>query len=206
MELRQAYERHVLSRVLERAMRDTIDLRRELLAGLGGRVLEVGVGTGVNLPLYPASVGELVAVDPAAGLLEHARRAAPRAPCRVELVEASASRPLPFEAASFDAVVITFVLCSVSRVDAMLGEARRLLKPGAPLVLAEHVRAPGAMLAGAQRAIKPLWSTLLGGCDPGFDALGALDRAGFDGRSLAPVRLPFPFPVTTGLTGAVRLR
>ncbi len=204
--LSELYDRLFLARLLDRVMRDTEALRRDLLGGLSGRVLEIGVGTGVNLPLYPATVSEIVAVDPATGLFPRAREAARRAPGRVSLVPASASRPLPFDDASFDAVVITFVLCSARHTDALLAEARRLLRPGAPLALAEHVLAPDPRTARVQRAIKPAWTTLLGGCNPAFDAAAALDRAGFDPRPLAPVVLPFPYPVKAGLSGSVFLR
>lgn len=201
------YEREILSRILDRAMRDTADLRRELLAGARGRVLEIGVGTGVNLPFYPSGVDEIVAVDPAAGLLERARQLAHTAPGDVTFIEASASRPLPLADASFDAAVITFVLCSASRHAApLLDEVRRLLRPGAPLLLAEHVLAPDPRTARVQRAIGPVWSTLLGGCNAAFDASAALHRAGFDPTHLRPVRLPFPYPVNPGLYGAVQLR
>ena len=203
MTLRTAYEREVLGRILDSAMKETDALRRELLASVGGRVAEIGFGTGANLPAYGDAVEEILAIEPSHGLLERAAPAIARSGLRVTPIEASASRPLPIEPASCDAVVITFVLCSVKHVDALLEQATRLLRPGAPLVVVEHVVARGSFVRASQKAIRPLWSALLGGCDPAFDARTAYERAGFDTAPLRDLELPFPFPVKTGLAGRI---
>jgi ubiquinone/menaquinone biosynthesis C-methylase UbiE len=204
--IRELYERHVLGSILDFAMKDTGALRRELLAPLGGRVVEIGFGTGTNLPYFGSAVDELVAVEPSHGLLERAAPAIRASGLRVSTVEASATRPLPIDAGSADAVVITFVLCSVSRVPELLAEAKRLLKPGAPMVTLEHVVSPRTAARTAQRAIRPVWRKVLGGCDPTFDARAALDAAGFDVSGLREVVLPLPQPVKSGLAGTVRAR
>ncbi|MBX7190457.1 MAG: methyltransferase domain-containing protein [Sandaracinaceae bacterium] len=206
--LERAFQKHVLSHLLDDGMRGVEPLRGELLAGVGGRVLELGFGTGSNLPYYrgrTAGMSELVAIEPAEGLAELAKERLDRwtdrtgVPSRLEVL--SGSRPLPFDDASFDRVVITFVLCSVRRADVMLAEARRVLAPGGRLVIAEHVGArPGAMRT-AQRVVRPAWKALLGGCDPLTDARGAIAAAGFDTGALGDRRLELPWIVSSGLVG-----
>jgi ubiquinone/menaquinone biosynthesis C-methylase UbiE len=201
-------------------MRGVEPLRSELLRGVRGRVLELGFGTGSNLPHYPATatrpeagtglITELVGVEPAEGLAQLAKErmsawsAETGIATRVEV--ASGSRPLPFDPASFDTVVITFVLCSVRDPRAMLDEARRLLAPGGSLVVAEHVGAPRGLRRTAQRAIRPAWRALLGGCDPLGDARGALEQAGFDTSELEDRPIDLPWIVATGLVGRARPR
>ena len=133
------YEREVMTRLLDHAMRGVDDVRAEIVGPLTGRVLEIGFGTGATLAFYGAGVTELVAVEPASELAALARRRLADSGRAHQLIEASATRPLPLDPESFDAVVVAFVLCSVERTAELLAEARRLLRPGAPLVLAEHV-------------------------------------------------------------------
>lgn len=200
------YEKHVLSTILDRAMRGVEPIRAELLASASGRVVEIGFGTGTNLPHYPAAVTELVAVEPSAGLARVAEERLRAWGRPFELVEASASRPLPLEAGSVDAAVLTFVLCSVRRVPELLAELRRLLRPGAPVFVAEHVLAHAGLHAASQRALRPLWKACLGGCDPARDSRAALEAAGFDTSELHARPLALPWPVRPGLVGVARRR
>lgn len=210
--LARSFQKHVLSQLLDRGMRGVEPLRSELLASVSGRVLELGFGTGSNLPYYLGDTGitELVGVEPAEGLAEIARErlaawsARTGLPTRLEV--SSGARTLPLDAASFDTVVITFVLCSVRSPAAMLDEARRLLAPGGRVVLAEHVGAPRGVRRAAQRIARPAWKALLGGCDPLTDARSAIERAGFDTRGLADRSLELPWLVGTGLVGDARPR
>lgn len=198
------YDRVVLAQILDRGMRGVDPLRGELLAGAAGRTIEIGFGTGSNLPHYPAAVSTLVAVEPSEGLasVAAARLAAWDRPH--EVVVQSGSRQLPFDAGSFDTVVITFVLCSARRVPALLAEARRLLRPGGQLLLAEHIVAAGAGHRACQTALRPLWKACLGGCDPTSDPRPALRAAGFDPSALTSTRLALPWLVSPGLHGAAR--
>lgn len=200
------YDREVLARILDRGMRGVDPLRGPLLAGAHGRVLEVGFGTGANLPFYGDAVTSLVAVEPSAGLAAHARARLARWGRPFEVLEMSASRPLPLADASFDAAVITFVLCSARHVVALLAETRRLMKPGAPLLLAEHIVAEGALLRAVQHTLRPAWKACLGGCDPTGDPRPALVETGFEISALARVRLDMPVVVRPGLVGIARAR
>lgn len=203
--LGRTYDREVLGRLLDAGMRGVLPVRAKLLAGARGRVVELGFGSGSNLPFYPDAVTELVAVEPSEGLAELAR-ARLRGTARAhEVVVGSASRELPLDARSFDAAVITFVLCSVKRVPEMLAEARRLLKPGAPLFVAEHVLAKTRPLATTQQLIRPVWKAALGGCDPARDSRAMLEAAGFDTSELCDETLALPYPVSRGIVGITRV-
>lgn len=138
------------------------DLRPKLLAGLGGEVLELGVGTGKSLPHYPRSPGlRLTAVDTAEGMLRVARRKTMRLPFPVDLRWADA-QALPFDDASFDAVVASFVFCSVADPSRGLREVRRVLKPGGELRLLEHQRPSLAWLAPLFDLVNPLVVRVMG--------------------------------------------
>ena len=202
--LRRWYDHEVLARVLDHGMRGVDPLRAPLLGAAAGRVLEVGFGTGANLPHYPAAVTSLVAVEPSAGLADRARARLAEWGRPHEVVVQSASRPLPLADASFDAAVITFVLCSARRVPELLAETRRLLKPGAPLLLAEHIAADAAPQRTVQRALRPAWKLCLGGCDPTSDPRPDLRAAGFDLSQLHTLALGLPYVVRPGLVGIAR--
>ncbi len=198
------YERRVLSWILDNTMRGVEPLRGDLLASAAGRTLEIGFGTGANLPYYPPAVTSLVAVEPSAGLAAVARERLRAWGRPAEVIEQSGSRPLPLADASFDAVVLTFVLCSVKRVPELLAEVRRLARPGAPIFLAEHVVARAGTLRRVQHAVRPLWGLCLGGCDPARDTRALLAAAGFDTAGLRDVALGLPWVVRPGLVGIAR--
>jgi SAM-dependent methyltransferase len=153
--------------------------RRELLAGLAGRVVEVGAGTGLNFAHYPPAVEEVVAVEPEPTMRAAAREAAGSAPVPVTVVPGRAEA-LPGDDGSFDAAVTALVLCSVADQPRALDEIRRVLRPGGELRFYEHVRAENAAGRLVQQAADPLWSRLLGGCHPDRDTLAALRGAGLE--------------------------
>ena len=139
------------------------ELRREMLAGLSGRVLEVGAGTGLNFPHYPGSVSEVVAVEPEPYLRARAETAAGCAPVPVQVVNGTAAE-LPAGDAGFDAVVVSGLLCSVRDVPAALAEFARVLRPGGQLRFYEHVRSRDGLFARYQQAADLVWPHLMGGC------------------------------------------
>ena len=139
------------------------ELRRELLAGLSGRAIEVGAGTGLNFPHYPVSVRELVAVEPEPYLRGRAVEAAAAACVPIRVVDGTAA-DLPAADGTFDAVVISGLLCSVSDARAALAEFARVLRPGGQLRFYEHVRSRDALFARFQQAADLVWPHLMGGC------------------------------------------
>jgi len=144
-----------------------------LVRGAQGRTLEVGCGTGRNLPLYAADV-TLVAVDPSPEALAAARKRAPAA----MLVRASAEA-LPFRDASFDCVISSLVFCSVPDPAKGLAEVRRTLKREGALRMVEHVRSTGSFGAWLQDFIQPAWTAVAGGCHPNRDTERNVIQAGF---------------------------
>jgi ubiquinone/menaquinone biosynthesis C-methylase UbiE len=154
--------------------------RDEMLAGLSGRVLEVGAGNGMNFARYPATVDEVVALEPEPYLREKAEAAARSAPARVT-VRDGVAHPLPFEDDSFDVAVASLVLCSVPDPDHAIAELRRVLRPGGELRFLEHVRSSRPRKARVQKVLDGagVWPWLIGGCHTGRDTLAALEHAGF---------------------------
>jgi ubiquinone/menaquinone biosynthesis C-methylase UbiE len=156
------------------------EIRRELLAGLTGRVVEIGAGTGPNFRLYPEAVAEVVAVEPETYLRAKAEEAAARSGRPVRVVDAVADR-LPFENDAFDAAVAAQVLCSVPSQSGALAEIRRVVRPGGELRFYEHVRAENPAFRGFQRAADALfWTRSLGGCRTTRDSVAAIRAAGFE--------------------------
>lgn len=164
------------------------ELKRKLLANARGRVLEIGVGTGLSFPHYPRDV-ELVGVEPSEPMLRRARRRAGELGRDVELVDAAAES-LPFENESFDTVVTLAVLCSVDDQTRALAEIRRVLKPDGRFVFLEHVRSPDPKLARRQDRLDRPWGWVAGGCHPNRRTLEAIESAGFDVIELERRDLP----------------
>ncbi|MEU3251106.1 class I SAM-dependent methyltransferase [Streptomyces sp. NPDC006997] len=155
-------------------------VRDRLLAGLSGRVLEIGAGNGLNFAHYPAAVSEVVAIEPERLLRHLAVEAALRAGVPVDVVP-GAAEALPVKSEAFDAVVLSLVLCSVRDVPRALGEARRVLRPGGQVRFFEHGRGGGRMMDLAQRALdRTVWPPLNGGCHLHRDPVAALRDAGFE--------------------------
>ena len=147
--------------------------RRWLTAGARGLTLDLGCGTGRNLPLFGSGV-RAIGVDPSADVLRRARRRAPHVP----LVQGSAEH-LPFRAGTFDTIVSGLVFCSVPDPGRGLGEVRRVLDAGGALRMLEHVRSTRPWKARWQDRIQPLWTHLTGGCHPNRDTERAVEAAGF---------------------------
>ncbi|MEV8533624.1 class I SAM-dependent methyltransferase [Streptomyces sp. NPDC051211] len=169
-------------------------LRTLMFGELTGDILEVGAGSGANLP-YFAKADSLVAVEPASEMRRQLHRRAAEVPLDVEVVDAWAENlPLPDDA--FDTVVCTLVLCTVTDLPAALSEIRRVLKPGGQLVFFEHVRSPGAV-GLMQDVLAPLWKRAAGGCHANRRLLTALRDAGYRVRIHEIVR-PWPrYPTNT---------
>jgi ubiquinone/menaquinone biosynthesis C-methylase UbiE len=159
------YEQRILPLLTHWAMgqQQLVAYRQQVVGGARGRVLEIGIGSGRNLPFYGEDVEEVIGVDPSPELLAMARRALAASPLRAELYEGSAEQ-LPFNDRSFDAAVVTWSLCSIPDPAAALWEARRVLRPGGRLLFAEHGRAPDPGVQRWQDRLTPAWRRWAGGC------------------------------------------
>lgn len=157
-----------------RGMRDR---RRELLAAAQGRVLEIGAGTGLNLPHYPAEVSELVVTEPVAGMRERLERRAADLAIDAQVVAADAE-DLPFADGSFDTVVSTLVLCTVAEPLRAIAEIQRVLAPGGRLLFIEHVLSETTGLRRWQRRLAEPWAAFAEGCRCDRDTLTHLREAG----------------------------
>jgi SAM-dependent methyltransferase len=168
------------------------EMRRELLAEASGRTLELGAGTGHNLPYYTDRVSDLVLSEPdphmARRLREQLQREPP-APARVEVIEAPAE-DLPYDDGSFDTVVATLVFCTVEDPRRALAEARRILVEGGALLFLEHVRSENRRLAWWQDRLERPWGFLAGGCHPNRPTEQSLADAGLWIERLDRDRLP----------------
>ena len=165
------------------------DLRRQLLGDLSGDVLEVGAGTGLNVEVYPETVTSLTFTEPSAPMAARLRQRVEQARPSATVVDASAEQ-LPFDDASFDAVVCTLVLCSVTSPTAAAREMRRVLRPDGRLVVIEHVAAPDGWAATAQRALTPVQKVAGRNCHLTRNTRATLDAAGFDTSTVVDFHLP----------------
>lgn len=174
--------------------------RQELLRGLRGRVLELGVGTGLSFRHYPPEVEALVAVEPEPTMRGGAAKAAAQVPLRVELLDGTADA-LPVPDASVDAAVVSQVLCSVPDQARALAELRRALRPGGELRFYEHVLSPTSTGRAVQRALDAsVWPRLMGGCHLTRDTAEAIRAAGFAVRELHALRIG-PSPAAPHVRG-----
>lgn len=157
--------------------------RRAALVGPAvGRIIEIGVGTGLTLPYYRRAA-EVVGVDPNPAMLDRARTRAAEAAVPVAL-EVGRAEALPFEAGRFDTAVTSLTLCTVEDPLASARELCRVLKPGGELRFLEHVRAPNRLVARLQDLITPVWRRVFGNCHPNRDTLCVLRAAGFEVEQL----------------------
>lgn len=174
------------------------EMRRELLAGAGGRVLELGAGTGVNLGLYPDAIEDLVMIEPDPFMAKQLRAKLAEPARSATVIEASAER-LPFEDASFDTAVAMLVLCTIPDPAAALAEAARVLKPGGQLLFVEHVRAEDAGLARWQDRLEKPWRFLGDGCHCNRDTVATIAASPFEVNEIERGRLPKAPPIVRPL-------
>jgi ubiquinone/menaquinone biosynthesis C-methylase UbiE len=163
----------------ESEQRGTAEHRVRALAGLVGHVIEVGAGNGMNFAHYPDTVDEVLAVEPEDRLRALAEQAAGRAPVPVRVV-AGHAEALPAGDGTYDAAVVSLVLCSVPDVAGALAEIRRVIGPGGELRFFEHVRSDQPWFGLLQDVVTPLWSRAGGGCHLNRDTAAAIRAAGFD--------------------------
>jgi SAM-dependent methyltransferase len=187
---------------------EQVERRRELLAGLTGRVLDLGAGDGANFEHFPPTVTQVIAVEPEPYLREKAEENARGAAVPIEVRDGLADG-LPLEDASVDAAVTALVLCSVPDQAAALAELRRVIRPGGELRFFEHVVARERGVRTIQRALDAtgLWPLIAGGCHTTRDTGAAIAAAGFDVERCERLSIrpcPLAAPVSPHILGTAR--
>lgn len=201
------YGEHILPRVLDLGMRGErfAERRREALAGLHGRVVELGFGSGLNLPHYPPAVREILAIEPSSTARRLTRGRIARSPIPVRLAGVD-GRSLPLDDHCVDCVASTWTLCTIPDLPAALAEVRRVLRPGGTLHFLEHGLSPSPGVARWQRRLEPFQRRIAGGCHlaRAFDV--ELEAAGFELLRLEREDMPGPRVLTHLYRGIARPR
>jgi ubiquinone/menaquinone biosynthesis C-methylase UbiE len=175
---------------------ETTRLRAAWVPHARGEVLEIGIGSGLNLPFYSSNVHRVYGVDPSVELQRMARKRAMAGPIEVEFLSQSAEEQLPFANASIDTVVITWALCSIPNAPKALQQVKRVLKASGRLIFLEHGRAPDPGIAVWQDRITPLWKHIGGGCHLNRKIDDLIMAAGFRITELKTCYLTGPRPMT----------
>lgn len=186
------YSRFILPRAVNFAcgLKPAMRQRQKVVPLARGRVLEVGIGTGLNLSFYDAAkVSKVWGLDPAPEMTRMAKRAAGARPFEVEFIEAP-SDAIPLDENSVDTVVVTYTLCTIPDTTAALRQISRVLRPGGELVFCEHGAAPDASVRRWQDRLNPLWKRLGGGCNLNRPIPALIETAGFRITSLDTMYLP----------------
>ena len=192
------YAKYVLPRIIDVAMRneETTRLRAAWIPLARGEVLEVGIGSGLNLPFYSSDVQRVYGADPSIELQRMARGRVVAAPVEVEFLSQSAEERLPLADASIDTVVTTWTLCSIPNAPKALQEMKRVLKASGRLIFLEHGRAADSGVADWQERITPLWKNITGGCHLNRKIDDLITTAGFRITELKTFHVQGPRPMT----------
>lgn len=201
------YQDHIVPLLINLAMRNKnlAAYRSRVVPAAEGLVLEIGIGSGLNLPFYSSNVEHLIGLDPSPTLLAMARHAAREGPNRIEFVNASAE-VIPLENASVDTVVTTWVLCSIPQAWRALHEMHRVLRPGGRLLFVEHGRAPDPNIMWWQDRLTPVWKRIGGGCHLNRPIRSLIEDAGFQFDRFETGYMRGPKPITFMYEGSARAR
>lgn len=200
------YRKLIFPKLIDLAMkdRDAAAIRSMLVPRATGSVLEIGVGSGLNLPFYSSAVTHLRGVDPSAELLSMARRNTDRVSFPLELACESAEE-LRVDAGSIDTVVTTWSLCSIPDPLKALREMKRVLKPDGRLLFVEHGHSPDPKVQAWQRRINPIWKRISGGCNVNRKMDELIVSGGFRIVELQTMYRPGPRPMTYTYQGSASL-
>jgi ubiquinone/menaquinone biosynthesis C-methylase UbiE len=188
------YGKYVVPRMIDLCMRnrDTARIRTELIPRARGVVLEVGIGSGLNLPFYSTDASRIYGVDPSPEILKLARKRVEASAVPVELFPQSAEEQLPLADESVDTVVVTWSLCSIPDPLEALRQVRRVLRPSGQLLFVEHGLAPDDGVSAWQNRINPIWRRIAGGCNVNRPIDELIRSAGFEISDLKTAYTPGP--------------
>jgi len=200
------YNDRILPYLIDRAMRqETLDpYRRRVVSAAVGRVLEIGIGSGLNLPRYARDASLVIGLDPAEKSLGMATQAGRTASVRVALIGGSAEE-IPIDDRSIDCVVTTWTLCTIPNVEQAIAETRRVLKPDGSWLFAEHGRSPDPGVRRWQNLLTPIWRRIGGGCHLNRPIRQLIEDAGFRIERLDTGYMKGPKPMTFMYEGVARI-
>lgn len=201
------YQDRILPHLVNLSMRNRrlLPYRSRVISSAEGRVLEIGIGSGLNLPFYPPRMTELLGLEPAPRLIAMARRAASRSTLPVKFIEGSAEA-IPLGDESVDTVVTTWTLCTIPEAVAALAEMRRVLRPSGQLLFVEHGLAPDARVRKWQDWLTPAWKRIGGGCHLNRPIRDLIEHAGYRIERLETGYMKGPKPMTFMYEGRARPR
>ncbi|GIK80982.1 MAG: methyltransferase [Alphaproteobacteria bacterium] len=201
------YQDHVLPLLIHLSMRqrNLAAYRARVVPAAQGRVLEIGIGSGLNLPYYGTAVEQIIGLDSSPKLLAMARKAARQTVIPLELIENSAEA-IPLYNRSIDTIVTTWTMCSIPDVQRALGEMRRILKPGGRLLFVEHGRSQDVRVRRWQDRLTPVWCRIGGGCHLNRAISELIEDAGFGIEQLETGYMRGPKPMTFMYEGVARPR
>lgn len=199
------YQNKIVPCLIHLSMRqqNLLPYRQRVIGAAEGRVLEIGIGSGLNLGLYGGKVGQVIGLDPSPKLLGMARDSARDASPTVELLEGSAEQ-VPLEDRSVDTVVTTWTLCTIPDAGRALSEVRRVLKPSGRLLFVEHGLSPEAGVRRWQDGLNPVWKRISGGCNLNRAIGEIIKRAGFHIERLETGYMKGPKPMVFMYEGSAR--
>jgi ubiquinone/menaquinone biosynthesis C-methylase UbiE len=201
------YAKYVLPLLIDVGMRHkhATRLRAAWIPRARGDVLEIGIGSGLNLPHYSLEVRHIFGVDPSLELQRMARKRLAEGRLSGDFLAQSAEEQLRIPDASIDTVVVTWTLCSIPDVSRALQQMRRILKPAGRLIFVEHGRAADPRVAAWQDRLTPLWKRFAGGCHLNRKVDELITAAGFRITEMETGYLPGPRPVTFTYQGCAQL-
>jgi ubiquinone/menaquinone biosynthesis C-methylase UbiE len=201
------YSKYVLPRIVDYTCRarPTMRQRRKIVPRASGKVLEIGIGSGLNLPFYdPSLVAKVWGLEPSPEMISMASAAAAQAPFEVEFIEAGCES-IPLGNGSVDTILLTYTLCTIPESEPALREIARVLKPGGRLLFCEHGVAPDAGVRRVQNLVNPVWRRLGGGCHLNRDIVGLIQMAGFEVTGLESMYIPGWRPASFNYWGTAQV-
>jgi len=197
------YEKHLLPKVVHFVcgQKPTARQREKVVPLATGRVLEIGIGSGLNIPFYdPQKVEHLWGLDPSAEMWSIAQKNAIDHHIDAEFIQ-SGAESIPLDSNSADTVMMTYTLCTIPHAHSALDEIRRVLKPGGKLIFCEHGQAPDKNVQRWQNRMNPLWNIIGGGCNLNRPISELLEQSGFISHDLQTMYLPGWKPATFNYWG-----